>query len=71
MAGKLCPNCNELTLFTKGNEFKCKCGFTATRPPNGGKGGRGKKCVNCKQFTVFNNNTCTNCGTIYKYPEDN
>ena len=58
MAGKLCPNCGELTLFkTSGTTRTCsKCGFTATTPPNNGKGGRGKKCVNC--------------GTVYKYPKN-
>ena len=70
MAGKLCPNCGEMTLFkTNGANRECsKCGFKVTIPPNGGKGGRGKKCVNCGQFTVFKNQ-CTNCGAIYEYPK--
>lgn len=70
MAGKLCPNCGELTLFlTKnGKNRKCKCGFELIVPPNAGKGGKGKKCANCGQYTVFEN-ICTNCGARYKYPK--
>ena len=70
MAGKLCPNCGEFTLFkTNGEDRECsRCGFKVTFPKNANKGGRGKKCVNCGQFTVFND-VCTNCGARYKYPK--
>ena len=67
MAGKLCPNCNELTFFkTTGENRKCsKCGYEMIVPPNAGKGGRGKKCANCGKLTVFNNK-CSNCGAPFK-----
>ncbi len=47
MAGKLCPNCNELAFFkTTGDNRKCsKCGYEMIIPPNSGKGGRGKNEV--------------------------
>ena len=68
MAGKLCPNCNELTFFkTTGANRKCShCGYEMIVPPNEGKGGRGKKCSNCGKMTVFDNK-CTNCGAVYRF----
>ena len=68
MAGKLCPNCNELTFFkTTGNNRECsKCGYKMTVPINKGKGGRGKKCSNCGRLTVFDNK-CTSCGATYGF----
>ena len=70
MAGKLCPNCNELTFFkTYGENRKCsKCGFEMTIPPLSGKGGRGKKCAYCGRLTVFNN-ICSSCGATYTLPK--
>lgn len=70
MAGKLCPNCNELAFFkTTGENRKCsKCGYEMIIPPNSGKGGRGKKCAYCGKLTVFNNR-CNSCGAIYKMPK--
>ena len=66
MAGKLCPNCNELTFFkTNGSNRKCtNCGYEMIVPPNAGKGGKGKKCANCGCYTVFNN-ICKNCSAIF------
>jgi DNA-directed RNA polymerase subunit RPC12/RpoP len=71
MAGKLCPNCNELAFFkTTGDNRKCsKCGYEMIIPPNSGKGGRGKKCANCGKLTVFNNK-CSSCGAIYRIPKN-
>ena len=45
MAGKLCPNCNELTFFkTVGDNRKCsKCGYEMIVSPNSGKGGSNRK----------------------------
>lgn len=70
MAGKLCPNCNELAFFkTTGENRKCsKCGYEMIIPPNSGKGGRGKKCTYCGKLTVFNNK-CNSCGAIYRIPK--
>lgn len=70
MAGKLCPNCNELTFFkTTGENRKCsKCGCEMNVPSNAGKGGKGKKCAHCGKFTVFNNG-CSSCGAVYKLPK--
>lgn len=47
MAGKLCPNCNELAFFkTIGDNRRCsKCGYEMIIPPNAGKGGRGKNVL--------------------------
>lgn len=45
MAGKLCPKCGKLTLFETSTGRKCtKCGYIVYLPPNGGRGGLGKKC---------------------------
>lgn len=69
MAGKLCPNCYELTFFkTTGKNRKCsKCGYEMFVPPNFGKGGCGKKCANCGRLTVFNGE-CTTCGATFRLP---
>lgn len=70
MAGKPCPNCNELTFFkSSGENRRCsKCGCEMIVPPNAGKGGRGKKCMNCGKMTVFNN-TCNSCGAMFRFPK--
>ena len=66
MPGKKCPNCGELTLFETNTGRQCSnCGFEVNLPPNGGKGGKGKRCVLCGSFTVFNGK-CTNCGAKEK-----
>lgn len=71
MAGRLCPNCNELTFFlTSGNDRRCsKCGFEMRVPPNAGKGGRGKKCANCGRMTVFENK-CQSCNATFSYSKN-
>jgi len=65
MAGMTCPKCGKPTFFetTFGRECS-KCGAKMVVPPNGGKGGQGRKCSNCKKYTVFGNK-CTNCGATY------
>lgn len=70
MAGKVCPNCGEQTLFlSKGKNRECSnCHFQLIVPPNSGKGGSGKKCANCGARTVFNG-VCKNCGAKYVYPK--
>lgn len=67
MAGKLCPNCNELTFYkTVGENRKCsKCNYTMTVSPNNGNGGRGTKCPNCARLTVFNG-SCSSCGATFR-----
>lgn len=65
MAGQKCPKCGESTFYETTNGRKCsKCGYTMYVPPNGGKGGLGKKCNACGRQTVFNGK-CTNCGAKY------
>ena len=66
MAGKRCPNCGEATFFETASGRKCsKCNLEMTVPPNGGKGGRGKKCSNCNKYTV-SGNKCSACSATYK-----
>ena len=64
MAGKLCPNCNELAFFktTGDNRICSKCGFEMIIPPNSGKVGRGKKCANCGEELDINVEFCSKCG---------
>ena len=69
MAGKLCPNCKELTFYkTTGENRKCtKCGYEMTVPINAK--GRGEKCPNCGRQTVHCQNgklICTSCGAEFK-----
>ena len=69
MAGYKCPDCGRKTLYQEGTKYYCnnpECGFKATTPPLGGKGGKGQYCVNCKRYTVFKD-LCSNCGTRYKH----
>lgn len=67
MAGMMCPQCGKMTFFQTPTGRECsKCGYKMIAPPNGGKGGQGKRCANCGKNTVFNNK-CTNCGAVYKY----
>ncbi len=62
MAGKVCPQCGQATLFISlGGRTCTQCGFKAIVPVSAGKG---KKCVTCGKFQVFNN-TCNGCGTKY------
>jgi len=69
MAGKMCPNCGQLTFFESPNGRVCsKCGFEMSLPINSGKGGKGQKCSNCGKFTVFENQ-CNNCGATYRLPK--
>ena len=70
MAGMQCPKCKKLTFFkTTGDSRKCSnCGDEMNVPPNGGKGGRGKKCLNCGKMTVFKNK-CETCGAEYRMPK--
>ena len=66
MAGKMCPKCNELTLWTRGNELICsRCGYTVKIPPLQGKGGKGRKCPVCGKFTWFDGK-CNSCGAYEK-----
>lgn len=72
MAGKKCPSCEKLTLFTVGNKSTCDCGFEMTVPPNDGKGGKGIQCPNCAKNTLFKNGkkgVCRNCGAVCEFPE--
>ena len=67
MAGKICPNCGELTFFNKPTGRECsKCGFKMIIPANEGKGGRGNRCSNCGKLTVFNGK-CRSCSAEYKF----
>ena len=71
MAGKMCPNCHQATLFETGNGLnrKCtKCGFEVRVSPNSGKGGKGQKCPICGKQTVFKNK-CNNCGAVMVMPK--
>ena len=43
MAGKLCPNCGNQTLFATSTGRKCtKCGYEIVVPTNGGKVEKGE-----------------------------
>lgn len=69
MAGKLCPNCKELTFYkTIGENRKCsKCGYEMIVPIK--SKGRGEKCPNCGRLTVQNQNgklSCTSCGAVFR-----
>ena len=69
MAGKLCPQCKELTFFkTVGEDRKCtKCGYEMHVRPS--SKGRGEKCPNCGRMTVHNQNgkkRCTSCNAEFK-----
>ena len=69
LAGKLCPNCKELTFYkTNGENRKCtKCGYEMHVPIK--SKGRGDKCPNCGRLTVHNQNgklSCTSCGAVFK-----
>ena len=70
MAGKLCPNCKELTFYTtKGENRQCsKCGYEMIVPIK--NKGRGDKCSNCGRLTVHEQNgkmSCTSCGAKYQF----
>ena len=69
MAGSQCPFCGEMTFFRTPTGGKCsKCGMTAHKPANGGKGGQGRKCPICKERTVFidgDAGSCRTCGTTF------
>lgn len=69
MAGKICPNCKELTFYkTTGENRKCtKCNYEMIVPIK--SKGRGDKCPNCRRLTVHNQNgklSCTSCGATFK-----
>ncbi len=65
MAGRKCPKCGELTLFTTPTGVECsRCGYKGTVPVNGGFGGKGKKCPVCGNYQVFDGK-CRNCGTTF------
>jgi len=72
MAGKLCPECGNLTFFeSKTGRLCSRCGYTMTLPINESKGGKGRRCSNCGKSTVFEqtvqgNSKCSNCGATYK-----
>ncbi len=72
MAGKLCPECGDLTFFeSKTGRLCSRCGYTMTLPINESKGGKGRRCSNCGKSTVFEqtvqgNSKCSNCGATYK-----
>ena len=60
MAGKLCPNCGNQTLFATSTGRKCtKCSYEIVVPTNGGKGGKGRKCPICGKYTLHGSK-CTN-----------
>lgn len=62
MAGKICPKCGKPTLFETPTGRKCsQRQYEVYSPPNGGKGGQGRKCPICGRQTMFNGK-CTNCG---------
>ena len=62
MAGKICPKCEQKTLWNHGNKLKCsKCDYTIIIPPNQGKGGKGQKCPVCGKYTWFDKQ-CNSCG---------
>lgn len=66
MAGKMCPECGEMTFFKTPTGRKCsRCGYEMILPSNNGKGGRGTRCPNCGKLTVFNNR-CTTCGAEFR-----
>lgn len=71
MAGKLCPNCKELTLHTTPTGAECStCQLVVKTPANGGRGGRGIKCPMCKEHTVFKQGnkggaSCRSCGATF------
>ena len=70
LAGKLCPNCKELTFYkTIGENRKCtKCGYEMYVPITS-KGRGSSRCPNCKRLTVHNQNgklRCTSCGAEFK-----
>lgn len=67
MAGKKCPSCEKLTLFTVGNKSTCDCGFEMTVPPNDGKGGKGIQCPNCEKNTLFENGKKVSVGIVVQY----
>ena len=73
MAGRLSPNCKELTFYiTTGENRKCtKCGWEMIVPIK--SKGRGEKCSNCGRLTVQNQNgklSCTSCGAKFKKQGD-
>lgn len=68
MAGMLCPECGQQTLFKTPTGRRCtKCGFEVRVPINENKGGKGSKCFNCGHFTV-RDGKCTDCGTEHISP---
>ncbi len=73
MAGKMCPNCGEMTFHLSPKGRKCsRCDYEMIVRPNNGKGGRGSQCSNCNEFKVRplpsnpNKSRCNGCGATYQ-----
>lgn len=72
MAGKMCPDCGEMTFHKTPTGRKCsKCQYEMKIPPHGGTGGKGCVCSNCGEHKVraVTNKTdqwkCTGCGAEF------
>lgn len=77
MAGKVCPNCEQMTFHKTPKGRKCsQCEYEMVVPPNGGKGGKGQECPNCGKHTVRavagqdNRWQCNGCGATFTLPRN-
>lgn len=75
MAGKMCPDCGQMTFHITPTGRKCsKCGYEMKVRPNGGMGGKGSACPNCNAHKVRavpgNDNRwqCSGCGATFSRP---
>lgn len=58
----VCPHCGERKFHETPTGRRCSsCGFTVTRPANGGAGGKGHYCYICHKYQVFHGK-CRSCG---------